>query len=235
MTKSIVDIQSLSVNYQGRTVLKNLNFSIEEGQIVAVVGPNGSGKTTLVRTILNLTPHRGHVLINGRPAQEMLTQVGYVPQRYDWDPTIPITVGEFLRIAFPKVEGRNIKRVLLEVDMKDAEHRILGSLSGGELQRILIARALVHEPKLLILDEATSAVDTVSAKSFYEIVSHLQKVHRTTVLLVSHEINMVYRFADKIVCLNHELICYGKPEVAITKEVLEKLYGREVKFQRHDH
>ena len=128
-----------------------------------------------------------------------------------------------------------MKRVLLEVDMKSFEDAPLGSLSGGQLQRVLIARALVNDPSLLVLDEATSAVDTAGAKGFYDIISHLRSVHGTTVVLVSHEVNMVYRYADHIVCLNRDLICYGKPEEAVTQEVLEKLYGKDVKFQEHRH
>ncbi len=235
MDKNILEVEHLSVSYNGRTVLNDLHFSIKKGEIVAIVGPNGSGKTTLIRAILGLIPYRGRVSINHEPVQTTLEKIGYVPQKFVFDRTIPMTVSEFLKIAFRKVEHRKIRRALLEVDMKQHEDTLIGDLSGGQLQRVLIARSLLNEPSILLLDEPTSEVDAVGTKSFYDIVAHLNRVHQTTVLLVSHEINMVYKFADQIICLNRDLICYGKPKDTITKEVLEKLYGKEVRFQEHKH
>lgn len=233
--QTILEVEHLSVDYQGRTVLNDLNFSIKKGEIVAIVGPNGSGKTTLIRAILGLIPYRGRVLVNRRPVQGALEKIGYVPQRFSFDRTIPMTVGEFLRIAYKKIAPRKIKRSLLEVDMVRHEHAQVGTLSGGQFQRILIARSLLNDPEVLLLDEAISEIDIRGAKSFYDIIKHLNHVHETTVFLVSHEINMVYKFADQIICLNRDLICFGKPKDTITKEVLEKLYGPEVRFQEHKH
>ncbi|HLD56100.1 MAG TPA: metal ABC transporter ATP-binding protein [Candidatus Omnitrophota bacterium] len=236
MDKNVLEIEHLSVSYNRHAVLNDINFSIKEGEIAAIVGPNGSGKTTLIRAILGLVSYRGRVLVNGAPVQSALKRIGYVPQRFTFDRTIPITAVEFLSMtSFEKQEHRKINHVLLEVDMKRHERTLIGDLSGGEFQRILIARALLNDPAILFLDEATSGIDIAGEKSFYEIVSHLNKIHRTTVLLVSHEINMVYRFADQIICLNRDLICFGKPKEAITKEVLEKLYGKDVRFQEHRH
>ena len=235
MDKNILQVEHLSVNYNGNTVLNDLNFSIKKGEIVAVVGPNGSGKTTLIRAILGLILYRGRVLVNHQPVKTTLGKIGYVPQRFFFDRTIPITAGEFLQIAFQKVQPRKIRHALLEVDMKQHEDTPIGNLSGGQFQRVLMARAILNNPSILFLDEATSEVDIVGAKSFYDIVAHLNRIHQTTVLLVSHEINMVYKFADQIICLNRDLICYGKPKDTITKEVLEKLYGSEVRFQEHKH
>jgi len=235
MSNPAIEVNGLSVSFNRKKVLNDLTFSVESGEFVAVVGPNGSGKTTMIRAILGLIPHKGDVLIYGKKAREARKRIGYVPQRFDFDRSIPITVSEFLKMPFPKTGARKMKRVLLEVDMKSFEDAPLGSLSGGQLQRVLIARALVNDPSLLVLDEATSAVDTAGAKGFYDIISHLRSVHGTTVVLVSHEVNMVYRYADHIVCLNRDLICYGKPEEAVTQKVLEKLYGKDVKFQEHRH
>ena len=235
MNEAIVEVEHLSVEYNGRTVLNDLNFSIKKGEIVAILGPNGSGKTTLIRAILGLIPYRGRVLVNHEPVRGALEKIGYVPQRFAFDRTIPMTVGEFLKIAYRKVAPRKVKRVLLEVDMVQYEEAPVGTLSGGQFQRVLMARSLLNDPSVLLLDEATSEVDVRGAKSFYDIISHLNRVHQTTVLLVSHEINMAYKFADQIICLNRDLICFGKPKDTITKEVLEKLYGPEVRFQEHKH
>ena len=235
MSKPIIEVDGLTVRFGNEIALSGVSFSVESGEVVAIVGPNGSGKTTLVRAILNLTPFSGTVLINGKRVSEALERMGYVPQRFNFDLTVPLTVQEFLKLPFPHLSERRFSRALLEVDMKGAEDRTLGTLSGGELQRVLIARSLVSNPTLLFLDEPTSAVDLVGTKGFYEIVSHLRKVHGTTVILISHEIHMVYQFADRIICLNRNLICYGKPEESITKEVLEKLYGKDMRFQPHKH
>ena len=235
MDESIIRVEHLSVVFDGCTVLNDLNFSIKKGEIAAVVGPNGSGKTTLIRAILGLAPYRGTILVDQEPVQNMRARIGYVPQRFAFDRTIPITVGEFLKFSFQDVTTRSLRHVLLEVDMKQHEHAPIGILSGGEFQRILIARALLNNPSILFLDEATSEIDLAGTKSFYDIVAHLNRIHETTVVFVSHEINMVYKFADQIICLNRDLICMGKPKDAVTKEVLEKLYGSTVHFQEHKH
>jgi zinc transport system ATP-binding protein len=111
----------------------------------------------------------------------------------------------------------------------------IGELSGGQLQRLLIAKALLKQPRLLMLDEATSGVDMAAEMTFYELVSHLNKTHGVTIMLISHEVNMVYSFATQILCLNKDLVCNGRPKEAITQQVLERLYGKDIRFQPHEH
>jgi ABC-type Mn2+/Zn2+ transport system ATPase subunit len=235
MANSIISVKNLSVAFDGRNALHQVSFEIERGDIVAIVGPNGSGKTTLFRAILGLVPYQGQVKINGSSVSKALSHIGYVPQRFVFDRTIPMTVEEFLKISFDHVSSARINHVLKEVDMVHRKEAQIGILSGGELRRILIARALINDPLLLLLDEATSGVDVAGAKTFYEIIAHLNQIHQTTVLLISHEVNMVYEFANEVICLNHDLICYGKPKEALTREVLDKLYGKEFRFQEHEH
>jgi len=235
MPKPIISVAHLCVRYDGHIALNDVNFNIDKGEIVAVIGPNGSGKTTLIRAILGLLPYEGHILINGQPAADGLEKIGYVPQSHVFDRTIPMTAVEFLSLAFPRLALRKIRHVLQEVDMAQHERAEIGTFSGGQFQRLLIARAILNDPSLLLLDEATSGVDVAGAKGFYDIVAHLNKVHHTTVLFVSHEINMVYRFANQIICLNRDLVCYGKPKDMVTQEVLEKLYGKDIRFQAHQH
>jgi len=235
MTRPIIKIDHLSVRYDGQEVLKDLSLNIQKGEIIAVIGPNGSGKTTFIRAILGLIPYQGMIQIDGQPVKASLTKIGYVPQAFSFDRSIPMTVGEFLTLSFKKVPSRKLKHALLEVDMRQYENHLIGSLSGGQFQRVLIARSILNDPLILVLDEATSEIDMAGSKSFYDIIAHLNKVHETTVILVSHEIQMIYKFADHIICLNRELICYGKPKEAITKEVLERLYGQDIRFQEHRH
>lgn len=235
MTKPMIQAESLSVQYEAQPILKNLNFEIAKGEIVAIVGPNGSGKTTLVRAILGLIPYQGRILIDGKPIQASLSKIGYVPQVFAYDRSIPMTVGEFLHLSYPKLPDRKVKHALLEVDMKQYEDHPIGALSGGQFQRVLIARSLLNDPVLLFLDEAISEIDIAGSKGFYDIILHLNKIHKATVILISHEIHMVYKFADQVICLNREIICYGKPKEAVTKEVLERLYGEDIRFQEHKH
>ncbi len=235
MSKPIIEIDRVSIHYNGQAVLEELSLDIQRGEIVAVVGPNGSGKTTFIKAILGLIPYQGKIQINGQPLRAALSKIGYVPQKFSFDRSIPMTVHEFLKFSFKDVSARKLKHALLEVDMQNCESQQIGTLSGGQFQRVLIARSLLNDPAILVLDEATSEIDMAGAKSFYEIVTHVNKIHETTVILVSHEINMIYKFADHIICLNRKLICYGKPKEAITKEVLEQLYGRDIRFQEHRH
>ncbi len=232
--KKILEISDLTVKYNGHVILNHLNFYVKEGEIVAIIGPNGSGKTTLLKAILGLIPHQGAVRIFGKPPQEALNDIGYVPQKFDFDRTFPLTVKEFL--GFSKVKNEEWwEEVTTEVGVTAFMDKRLGELSGGQVQRLLIARAMLKEPKLLMLDEATSGVDIAAELTFFELVEHVNKTHNVTVVLISHEVQMVYTFATQILCLNRDLVCNGRPKEAITKEVLEKLYGKDIKFQPHEH
>lgn len=229
-----IDVHHLQVRFRDQVILENISFSLVKGSVVAVIGPNGSGKTTLLKAILGLIPYQGQVLIDARPVQQMLPDVGYVPQRFDFDKTLPITVREFLDLnARKKSAARLIKKYLEEVGMKEHEHELLGHLSGGQLQRILIARALINEPKLLLLDEPVSGIDISGEKSFYDIIRHLNKKHKITILLVSHEMDVIYKYADEVLCLRKNLVCQGRPYEVLTKDVMQQLYGQDAGHHHH--
>ena len=230
----ILEIKNLTVKYDGHVILNELNFWVNSGEIVAIIGPNGSGKTTLLKAILGLIPHQGEVKIFGGPPKLALSEIGYVPQRLEFDRTFPLTVEEFLN--FMKVKNRAWRdEVLHEAGVDAFTGKRIGELSGGQLQRLLIAKALLKEPKLLMLDEATSGVDVAAEMTFLELIEHLNKIHKVTIMLISHEVQMVYKFATQILCLNKDLVCDGTPKEAITKEVLERLYGKNIEFQSHEH
>jgi len=230
----IVEIRNLTVKYDGHVILNELNFHINSGEIVAIIGPNGSGKTTLLKAILGLIPHQGEVKIFGGPPRHALNDIGYVPQRFDFDRTFPLMVSEFL--DFVKATNRAWREeVLREVGVNAFMDKRLGELSGGQMQRLLMAKAMLKEPRLLMLDEATSGVDIAAEMTFFELIEHLNEAHGVTIVLISHEVQMVYKFATQILCLNKDLVCNGRPKEAITQEVLEKLYGKNIEFQPHDH
>jgi len=232
--EKIVEIRNLTVKYDGHVILNELNFYINSGEIVAIIGPNGSGKTTLLKAILGLIPHQGEVKIFGGPPQLALNDIGYVPQRFDFDRSFPLMVGEFL--DFVKVTNESWREeVLREVGVNAFMDKRLGELSGGQMQRLLMAKAMLKEPRLLMLDEATSGVDMAAEMTFFELIEHVNEEHGVTIVLISHEVQMVYKFATQILCLNKDLVCNGRPKEAITQEVLEKLYGKNIEFQPHKH
>jgi zinc transport system ATP-binding protein len=230
----ILEIENLTVKYNGHIILNSLNYHVKAGEIVAIIGPNGSGKTTMLRAILGLVPYQGKIKIMGGPLKHALKRIGYVPQRFNFDRTFPLTVSEFL--SFVKVANEQWREeVLREVGITASLDKRIGELSGGQLQRVLIAKALLKEPALLLLDEATSGVDMAAEMTFFELIEHLNKTHNLTIMLISHEVNMVYSFATQILCLNQDLVCNGRPKEAITQEVLERLYGKNIQFRPHEH
>lgn len=235
-TTLAIDTHHLTVRFGATTVLDNLTFSVARGEIVAVIGPNGSGKTILLEAILGLVQYEGVVRMFGQPVRQVLGKIGYVPQRFAFDRTFPLTVGEFLRLSGIKPQHPDWRQaVLTEVNLTGGESRRVGELSGGELQRLLIANALMGEPELLLLDEPTAGVDIAGERGFYQLVSHLNASHQLTILMVSHDLAMVARQAQKIICLNRELVCFGPPAQAITSAVLEQLYGPGGRYATHPH
>lgn len=233
-----LSVENLCVKADGRHLIENITFSVEEGTIVAIIGPNGAGKTTLIKAVLGLIPFdTGSVNIFGRrfKRNNSHVKVGYVPQRLEFDRTFPLTVSELLRFTVPpfysfriyktKKESEIIERLLHTVGAQDLMDRSIGSLSGGELQRVMIAKAIVNDPKMLILDEPASGVDIEGQERFYDLVRRLNKEKGLTVILISHDLNVVYRFADTVLCLNRKLVCTGRPEEALTDEVMKSVYG----------
>ena len=231
----ILEVKDLTVRFAGCTALDRVSFTIEKDAIIAVIGPNGSGKTTLLKAILGLVPHQGEIRLFSNPARQVLPQVGYVPQRFAFDPTFPLTVEEFINLTCRKPEKLPLGGILDEVGMKDFKGKLIGELSGGQLQRVLLAHALVHRPRILFLDEATSGIDIEGLSDIYSIIHRLNREHGVTVMMVSHEISMVYKFTDRIICLNRDLISHGETRTALTREVLKKLYGDSADLRNHSH
>lgn len=218
--------------------MENVSFSVEEGTIVAIIGPNGAGKTTLIKAILGLMPYaQGSVRMFGDPLKyaDLHFRVGYVPQKLEFDRTFPLTVAELIGFTVPpmysfpffrrKDEKEHIEELLEIVGARELSSRSIGSLSGGELQRVMIAKAIVNDPKILFLDEPASGVDIEGQERFYDLVKRLRKEKGMTVILISHDLNVVYRFADNVICMNRKLVCSGRPEETLTDEVIKSVYG----------
>ena len=236
----------MSFRYQEDTVLENVTLHIEEGEFLALIGPNGAGKTTLVKLILGLLPlQRGEILIFGKSLAELgpsRHQIGYVPQGSTIDRRFPITVEEFAltgRYGLIGI-GRRPKRadyektdeVLRMVHLTSLRHRPIRALSGGQWQRLLLARALSCEPRILLLDEPTTAIDPQGSESLYELLLALRE-RGTTIITVSHDVGVIAQYVDRIACLNRTIICHDRPEEVISAENLKKMYGKEAAFFHH--
>ncbi len=239
MDNEFIQIKNLNYSFEEVQVLKDINFSIKRGEIAAIIGPNGSGKTTLLKNIIGLyKPSSGTILIDGLAPKKVLKRIAYIPQRFDFDRSVPITVYEFMSLERCNKKNHscsNIPKRLEDLGLKSFEKRKLGELSGGQFQRLMIARVLLHEKELLILDEPSTGIDLSGGETIYDLIKQLNSKNKTTCLMVSHELNIVNKYADKVICLNKELLCLGKPLDLINSENLSKLYGANSALYNHKH
>jgi zinc transport system ATP-binding protein len=234
-------ISDVSVLFEGlqEPALDHVNCEIKAGEITALVGPNGSGKTTLLRAIAGLIPYSGIVMIAGKPASSMHQTIGYVPQRFSFDISFPVTVGEFLSLALwdrPQNQKKELMaHALFDVGASGYSSRLLSSLSGGQLQRVLLARALSRGPSLVLLDEPEAGVDKGGEQIFYELLTRLSKRGDLTVVVASHELDLVFAYAQHVLCINRSIFCSGPPKEVLKTENLKKLYGHDIKAFGHTH
>ena len=236
MSEANLKVENLNVEFDGNKILQDLSFEVKKGEMMAVVGPNGAGKTVLFRTLLGLVPYSGKFL------WQKNIRVGYVPQRFIVEREMPLTVKEFL--GYKKAGKNKITEVLKWVGFHiHDEHHLefhllnqpLGILSGGELQKVLIAFALLGEPKVLLFDEPTTGIDVGGEETIYNLLRKLRDEHDLTVIFISHDIHIVYEQASSVLCINKEKMCFGPPHEALSKEELKKLYGTEVGIYPHTH
>jgi zinc transport system ATP-binding protein len=238
--KEVVRLEDVWVQYNGVPILEGINLAIEQDDFLGIIGPNGGGKTTLLKIILGLiSPSRGKVSVLGKPPEKSRSKIGYVPQHNLFDRDFPISVGDVVLMGrygksglfrrYSSEDRRATQDALQTVGMLDYKERQMGKLSGGELQRIFIARALVAEPKLLLLDEPTASVDPAMQTEFYELLEKLKR--QMAIVLVSHDISAVSVYVDKLACLNRQLHYHGSKE--ITSEILEATYKCPVQMIAH--
>lgn len=226
----ILSVKNVSVKFDDHLVLKDISFDVERDDTLAIIGPNGAGKSVLFRAILGLIPFKGEVV--WAPG----TKIGYVPQKLSVGKDIPLTVMEFLKTK--EKDSKKIDGVLTSVGFKDGVglKTKLGALSGGEMQRVLIAYALLGDPHVLLFDEPTSGVDVAGEETIYGLIHKLQQRVDLTIIFISHELEIVNQYAANVLCLNKEKICFGPPRIAIDKANLEKMYGEEIHlYKHHDH
>jgi zinc transport system ATP-binding protein len=232
---AVLAVEDLSVTLDGSAVLNNVSFTLRPGEAFAVIGPNGAGKTVLFRALLGLLPHAG--LVQWRAG----VKIGYVPQRFSIDRSAPISTMEFFLLQSPNFwrparafTGQLNEELKLMGLTQDVLRKGLGELSGGETQRVLIASALLQKPSVLLLDEPTAAVDAGFEDTVYALLHRVQVERGTALLLISHDLSVVYRYAQRVLCLNKSVVCQGPPVDALNPQALATLYG-EASLYHHEH
>ncbi len=235
----ILEVRNVSVEFGKRKILENINFKLDRGEFLIIIGPNGAGKSTLLKAILGLIPFKGEILIFGKDIRKLTRKererIGYVPQKFLHEREFPITVEELINLSIGKMERREeiVDNFLSLLGIDNLRKKLIGELSGGQLQRVFIARALVRSPEILIMDEPLSGIDISGEKTFYELVNFLHRELKISIILVSHDVTVVDKLADKVLCLNRRVICFGKPREVLTEKSLESLYGKEMGIFKH--
>lgn len=236
MQNTILKVENLNVVLGGQKILKNLTFEVNNDDIIAVIGPNGAGKTVLFRTLLGLIPYEGLI-----KWQENI-KIGYVPQKLFIESDLPLTTKEFFTFKEKNIAevDKALKAVGFAEDVPHKGHlqehvlnKKIGSLSGGELQRVLMAWSIIGHPNVLLFDEPTTGIDIGAEESIYALLKRLKEKENLTIFIISHELQIVYKYATKVICLNKENVCFGPPDTALSPETLNKLFGGEIGIYKH--
>jgi zinc transport system ATP-binding protein len=231
----LISAENIAVRFGGAEVLSGINMRVEPGEIVTILGPNGSGKSTLLRALLGILP-----LSAGKVRRAAGLRLGYVPQKLAVDRAMPMTVRRFLSLP-KRVSDAQATKALARVGLPDLEARQMAALSGGQFQRVLLARALLADPQLLILDEPTQGLDQPGEAAFYRLIEEVRRETGAAVLMVSHDLHVVMAASDRVICLNGHICCEGTPRVVSNAPEYRALFGLGTKgalalYQhQHDH
>ncbi len=223
----ILKVENLNVELEGEKILENLSFEVKKGEILTILGPNGAGKTVLLKNLLGVLPFKGKI------EWKSGLKIGYVPQRLPFIKDIPMNVEEFFKLK--GAPTNEIKKILNSIGLKEEIlEKKIGDLSSGQFQRILVGWALTSSPQVLLFDEPTTGIDIGGQESIYELLEKLKKERDLTILLVTHDLSIVYKLATNCLCLNKKMLCYSIPK-ELTPERLSQLYGGQIKFYQHSH
>jgi zinc transport system ATP-binding protein len=229
--ETVLEASHLSVQFGRSRILSDLTFRVPKGTSLAIIGPNGAGKTVLFKALIGSIPSEG--TIRWAPS----VRIGYVPQKLDLERDVPITGVDFLRARAALARGSDADTwhaLTLVGVSREVAGQPIGTLSGGQFQRLLVAFALVGRPNVLLLDEPTAGVDEPGQERLNELVHRLQEDQGLTVLFISHELTVVYRYATSVLCLGREQACFGPPRAILTPDLLHEIYGTQMEYHVHD-
>jgi len=227
--EAVLKVENLYVAFDTEKIIENLSFEVVKGEALIILGPNGAGKTTLLRALLQVIPCKGTVSwatkkISYLPPKELVSRKNLPP----------LTIQDFF--AFKKVSKQKTLDILKKVGLEpDILQKQFGVLSTGQFQRMAIAWSLVNDPDVLLFDEPTSGIDVGGEETIYSLLHKFWQERKLTILLVTHDLSVVWEHADRVLCLNRKCLCIGKPDEVLTVENLKKLYGTGVKFYKHKH
>lgn len=230
MTDRLLSVRDVRVAFENRVVLRDLSFDVYSGDCLAIIGPNGSGKTVLLKALQHLIPYEGEIHWSQQ------AHLGYVPQSVTADRRLPLRVSELLaaKARFLRLADQEMEEVSSELNLSpEFANAGIGALSGGQFQKVLIAFALLGRPNVLLFDEPTASLDELSEERIYELLHELQSQKGITLVVVSHDLSIVYRYASRVLCLSKGKTCMGPPREILTPKVLEEVYGAPPKFYGH--
>lgn len=233
----LAQMQGVGLSLNQRSIVHDITFDVHQGETLTLIGPNGAGKSTVVKLLLGLIqPTQGKVW------REKSLNIGYVPQRFKVDHLMPLTVDRFICLGFKSITQKQAQSALQDVGVPHLYQQALQSLSGGEMQRVLLARALLNKPDLLVLDEPGQGVDVLGLSELYQLLADLKKVHQYAVVMVSHDLHLVMNSTDRVLCLNQHICCSGHPEAVTAHPEYLQLFGKQGDMQglavythHHDH
>jgi zinc transport system ATP-binding protein len=243
MKEPLIEIKNVSFSYEkGYPVLEDISFRVESKDFLGVVGPNGGGKSTLLKLILGLlVPQEGSIEVFGMTPQEGRSRIGYVPQFKTFSRTFPISVEETILMGclgrsrwiggYTKKDRQIVDTLLQKLEIENLKKRSIGTLSGGELQRVMIARALASYPEILLLDEPTSSTDPLAEENLFDLLKEMSQ--EIAILVVSHDIGFISHYINQVACINRRLVCHQT--APLTHEMLEELYQTPIRLIHHHH
>ena len=218
----LVELQNISVRFGQRNALENINLAVYPDSIITIVGPNGGGKSTLLKVLLKLqTPTAGKVIYSKK------LRIGYVPQKIHLDPSLPITVRKFLSLK-QGISAQEIDQVMSQLSIQRLANNSLQKLSGGEMQRVLLARAILNKPNLLVLDEPMQGVDINGQAELYQLINDTQKALNCAILMVSHDLHIVMANTHEVLCVNQHICCAGTPEAISNDPTFLHFFGDQL-------
>lgn len=239
MSDTLLTIKNLEIFFKDAptdVIISGVSFDLKKGEALGIIGPNGSGKTTLLLAILGLMPYKGEIIFNNR---ERKNSIGYLPQKLEINKSLSITVQDFLKL---NINGKNkeeknkiIKEMLAFLHSEDLIDKQFIHLSRGQIQRILFIASLLNNPEILLLDEPTTGADPTAEETIYKHIIELKETKNMGIIFVSHDLNIVHKLADRVLCLNKQMVCFGKPNEALSENILKKLYGENIKLYEHNH